>query len=206
MIVASLALALLPQLTVADFFPLRPGMAWTYEITGDRPSIYQQKVGPAVEVSGKMIPPVLILSATGKTIQTTFYERTDVAVFVLGHDPKNLFLKPQPVFQFDPKGAKWEFEGPSPYEDDKESGMKMVGQSKLVGQRSYLGENRDCLEVKTETKIGLTASTATTFKQTAIYAKGLGMVEMDESAQQGRNTTRRKVKIIKFEPGEATLQ
>jgi hypothetical protein len=206
MIVASIALALIAQTPVADFFPLQPGMSWTYEITGDRPSVDRQKVGAPIEAAGKMIPPVLILAETGKTLQTTFYERTDTGVFVLGHDAKNLFLKPQPVFQFDPKGANWEFEGPSPYEDDKESGMKMVGQSKLIGQRSYLGEQRDCLEVKTETKIGLTVSTATTFKQTAIYAKGLGMVEMDESAQQGRRTTRRKVKIIKFEPGEATRQ
>ena len=55
------------------------------------------------------------------------------------------------------------------------------------------------MEVKTDAKIGLTGSTATTFKTTTIYAKGLGMVEMDETAQIGKTTNKRKVTLTKFE-------
>lgn len=195
-LIASSAIAV--QGTASDFFPMEPGMKWTYESSGSASGSYSQEIGASTDVDGKTVTLVQI-KVKGKTVQSTFYETTSNGLYVLGHDAKKLFEKPQPVFIVASKGATWEHTGPSPYEDDESGGLKLTGHSKSIGSRLYLGEKRDCLEVKTEAKIGLTGSTATTFKTTTIYAKGLGMVEMDESAQIGKTTNKRKVILTKFE-------
>jgi hypothetical protein len=196
------AVCSLGQVSATEFFPMEAGMKWTYENTGDGGGLYSQEVGEPVDVGGKLASPLLI-KVGSKIIQTTFYDVTSSGVYVLGSDPKKFSVKPQPVFQIDARGSKWEYVGPSPYEDDKESGMTMKGQSKLVGLRPALGEKRECLEVKVETKIGLSQATATLFKQTFLYAKGIGLVEMDQTAQSGKRTVVTKVKLLKFEGGKA---
>ena len=136
-------------------------------------------------------------------MQTTFYDLQGSGVYVIGHDPKVLFEKPQHVFQLEGKGSKWEYEGPSPYDDDKSARMRVKGQSKLVGQRTVLGEKRECLEVDTETRIGLSESTATLFKRSGLYAKGVGLVQMEENVSVGRRSQKRKVQLTKFESAKA---
>lgn len=195
-LIATSAIAV--QGTASDFFPMEPGMKWTYESSGSASGSYSQEIGASTDVDGKMVTLVQI-KVKSKTVQSTFYETTLNGLYVLGHDAKKLFEKPQPVFILAAKGANWEYSGPSPYEDDDSGGMKLTGQSKAIGSRLYLGEKRDCMEVRTEAKIGLTGSTATTFKTTTIYAKGIGMVEMDETAQNGKTTNKRKVMLTKFE-------
>lgn len=191
------------QNSAADYFPMEPGMKWTYETTGG--GAYAQEISASTDVDGKLVTLVQI-KIKGKVVQSTFYQTSSTGLYVLGHDVNKLFDKPQPVFLLSAKGASWEHSGPSPYEDDVESGIKLTGRSKLIGIKTYLGEKRECLEVKTEAKIGLTESTATTFKTTAIYAKGVGMVEMDETAQRGKTTNKRKVTLVKFERAQVDDQ
>jgi len=202
MFLALVAVAVQNPLTAGDFFPMQPGTVWTYESSGDQSGIYDQAIGQAANIGGKTIHPVLTVN-NGKILMKTFYEATPSGLYILGQDPEKPFAKPQPVFQFDPKGAKWEFEGASPYESDTQAGMRMTGSSKLVGERDVLGEKRLCLEVKSDTKIGLTSESATTFKQTMVFAKDVGMVSLEQSAQLGRRTTKFKVKLIKFEKAGA---
>ena len=205
LIVATLA-ALLSvgqvQTPASEFFPLEQGMKWQYEYTGDNAGTYSQEVGEPVDLNGKLTAPLLIKTGS-KVSQTTYYDVGSAGVYVLGHDPEKLFEKPLPVFQINEKGAKWEFSGPSPYEGDTAAGMAITGQSKLVGLRPVLGDKKLCLEVKSETKIGLTKSTATTFEQTLVYAKGVGLVEFEETIRSGKKTIKRKVKLIKFEGAKA---
>jgi hypothetical protein len=174
--------------SAADYFPMPAKARWDYETTGDGAGLYSQVV---------MHTPIEILIG-GKTVASTFYQVTPGGVYVLGTNPKSFYERPQPVFIFDEKGTKWDFDGPSPYEADKQARMFMKGQSKSIGQRSVAGEKRDCIEVRTETKIGLSEKTATVFTQISIYAKGIGLAEMDETIQFGRTTNKRKVKLIKF--------
>jgi len=190
------------QVGAKDFFPLEPGMSWSYEVTGDAGGAYIQEVGSPMDVGGTMRTP-LVIKIGGKVVQTAFYDIAPSAIYVLGHDPKAFFEHPQPVFQLEGKGSKWEFEGPSPYEDDKVARMRVKGQSKLVGSKTVLGEKRECLEVDTETKIGLSESTATVFKRQATYAAGVGLVEMTENVQLGKRSQKRKVKLVKFESKKA---
>lgn len=197
--------ALLPQSTAADFFPMDPGMKWTYESTGNSAGGYTQEVSASTDIDGKVVTLVQI-RVKGKVVQSTFYQTSTNGLYVLGHDANKLFDKPQPVYVVAAKGATWEHTGPSPYEDDVESGIKLTGRSKLIGEKTYLGLKRECLEVKTEARIGLTSSTATTFKTTAIYAKGIGMVEMEETAQLGKTTNKRKVTLLKFESAQVDDQ
>ncbi|HJP84157.1 MAG TPA: hypothetical protein VJ835_11715 [Fimbriimonadaceae bacterium] len=187
--------------SAAEFFPMKPGMVWEYETTGDGAGTYTQQIGAAVDAGGTMRAPMVIKIA-GKEIQSTFYELTPTGVFVIGHEPKKLFAKPQPVFQTGEKGAKWDFIGPSPYEDDKEARLVIKGESKWAGQRNVLGQKRDCLVVKTENRIGLSESTATLFKNEAVYAKDVGLVEMDETVQFGKTQHKRHVRLVKFDPGQ----
>lgn len=196
-----LASIVIPQATAAELFPLVPGSKWSYEITGSGSGKYDQEVGFPVEIDGKSLAPILVKVGT-KITQTTFYDVAPSGVYILGHDAKKLWEKPLPVFQIGEKGAQWAFDGPSPYENDTAARMALTGQSKWIGERAYLGEKRRCLEVKTETKIGISASTATRFVQKTVYAVGIGMVEMDEEVTLGKTTNKRKVKIVKFERPE----
>ena len=181
---------------------MEPGMKWSYESTGSSSGDYVQVVSASTDIDGKVVTLVQI-RVKGKVVQTTFYQTSSTGLYVLGHDASKLFEKPQPVYLIGAKGATWEHTGQSPYEDDSESGIKLTGRSRLIGEKTYLGLKRECLEVKTEARIGLTASSATTFKTTAIYAKGIGMVEMEESVQHGKTSNKRKVTLLKFETAQA---
>jgi hypothetical protein len=203
MILALVAAALQSPLSPADFFPMEAGMKWTYESSGDQTGVYEQSIGAPVAYAGRTLAPLLTLS-NGKVVAKTFYESTPTGLYILGQDPGKQFDKPQPVFQFDPKGVKWSFDGPSPYDDDKGSGMRMSGESRLIGEREFLGAKHLCLEMKTDTLIGPTSEVSTQFKQTMVFAKGVGMVAMEQSARFGRRNTKFKVKILKFEKTGAT--
>ena len=196
-----LAATVLQAPSAADFFPLIPGTKWTYEMTGSGSGSYTQEVGFPVDVEGKKLTPIFVKSGS-KITQTTFYDCASTNVSLLGYSAKKLFDRPQPVFQIAEKGAQWTFDGPSPYEGDDAGKMSLKGQSKVVGMRDVLGEKRLCLEVKTEAKIGITDDTSTRFVQVAIYAKDVGLAEMDETVTLGKRTNRRKVKLISMEkPG-----
>lgn len=201
-LIAIAVLATPNQSAAKDFFPMEPGMKWSYEVTGDGGGTYSQEIGTPIDVGGTLRNPLLI-KVSGRLVQTTFYDIQGSGVYVIGHDPKVLFEKPQPVFQLEGKGSKWEYEGPSPYDDDKSARMRVKGQSKLVGQRTVLGEKRECLEVDTETRIGLSESTATLFKRSGLYAKGVGLVQMEENVSVGRRSQKRKVQLTKFESAKA---
>lgn len=205
MLLALVAAAIQTAPTASDFFPMEAGMKWTYESSGDQSGMYEQAIGAPMAYAGKSLPPLLTISK-GKVVAKTFYEATPSGLYILGQDPGTPFERPQPVYQFDPKGAKWTFDGPSPYEDDKGSGLRMTGESRLIGEREYLGAKYLCLEVKTDTRIGPTTQVSTQFKQTMTFAKGVGMVAMEQSAQFGKRTTKFKVKIVKFEKTGAMPQ
>ncbi len=199
------ASALTTQNPATDYFPLQPGMRWTYECSGSVVGSYNQEIGASTDIDGKQVTLVHI-KERGKTTQTTFYEASENGVYILGHDAKKLFEKPQPVFILSQKGAEWTHNAPSPYDDDPSAGINLKGRSKFIGTKTYLGTKRECIEVKTEAKIGLTGTTATTFNTTTIYAKGIGMVEMQETAKIGKTSTQRKIVISKFELPQADGQ
>ena len=90
------------QSNASEFFPMEPGMKWTYESSGSSTGSYSQEIGASTDVDGKMVTLVQI-KVKGKTVQSTFYETTSNGLYVLGHDAKKLFEKPQPVFILDPK-------------------------------------------------------------------------------------------------------
>lgn len=202
MLVTAIALCVLaPPAAASEYFPLEPGTKWSYESSGDIAGAYDQEVGTAVEVGGESRAPIIVIER-GKIAGQTFYQVTDSAVLVLGNDPKKLLKKPQPVFQIGLKEVKWDFVGDSPYEDDKGATIHIIGQSKPVGMRTVLGTKRECLEVKTENRIGMSDATATVYKQVSTYAKGVGLVEMQETIQFGKKLGKRTIKLTKFEaPG-----
>lgn len=207
MILAAIATAFLaPLATAADFFPLTPGTTWTYQISGDFSGSVLQKALEPTEIEGQSEPlPALSVSSQGKVVSTVFYQAKSQGVYVLGTDPSKLYATPQPVFEFGDKGTKWTFNGPSPYENDKASTLRMTGQSKAIGMRDVLGVKRECIEVKTETKIGHSDEASTTVKRTSIYAKGVGLVETQETSQFGKRQTKLTTKLAKFEPAEGSI-
>ncbi|MBZ0212663.1 MAG: hypothetical protein K8H99_02580, partial [Nitrospirae bacterium] len=44
--------------------------------------------------------------------------------------------------------------------------------------------------------------TATTVKQRAVYARGIGLVEMTNEGRIGRNVHKRTLTLVRFEPGQ----
>jgi len=202
MLLAAVAICLAaPAFDAADYFPLVPGMKWSYEAKGDVFGAFEIQVTEPVDIAGVATPHVLVMEQ-GKVSQQTFYNVDAASVSVVGSDPKKPLKDPYPIFRIGEKPTEWEYVGPSPYDDDTSASMHLTGSARKIGARDVLGVRRDCIEVKSEAKIGLSVQTATIFKNTSIYAKGVGLVEAQDSAQSGKKTIKKTVKLVKFEvPG-----
>lgn len=203
MLLSAVAICLIaPGVSAADYFPLKTGMKWSYEVSGDAVGAYEVQVTTPADINGTSTPQVLVMTQ-GKVTQHVFYGVDSSTVSVIGTDPKKPFSKPQPVFQIGDKPTKWDFTGDSPYEDDKGAMILISGSAKTIGTRDVLGTRRDCIEVKTETRIGYNQAASTLFKQTSVYAKGVGLIQVQEVSQSGRQTIKKNTKLTKFETAEA---
>ncbi|MBX3118035.1 MAG: hypothetical protein KF784_03150 [Fimbriimonadaceae bacterium] len=197
LLAASLTFA---QAAVADYFPTQPGTKWTYETTLDSmklKAISVDEVLPHIEIDGKLAIPFTTSDNAGP-LEKRFYRIEGDTVYIVAYNQKEPLVTPHPILKVDTKKVQWEFSGGTIYRGDLIP-LTMKGQSTPKGKRKILDEQRECIELVLEAEMEVIPGRFQRVKQTMIYAKGLGLVEMETQDTVDRNTIKSKMKLIKFE-------
>lgn len=203
------ALSLMTSVVVApdlsEFFPLNPGDMYTYAESGHGlKDTFVDTVGSPVDMGGALAYPITTKSGTAPA-EPTFYRVTADQVLVVGFKVDEPLKKPYPIIEFQGRGKKWSYIGETAMMG-AEAALKLEGSSKLIGQKDVLGEKREVLEVVLDaTVIDEEASAAVKnvvgvkTKQTARYARGIGLYEMKEEATLGKQKSTRVRTLTKYE-------
>ena len=198
MITLLLAATILPS-TVGDYFPLVPGTKWTYEEkVGRMASVQQDEVLAPVEIGDHLTYPIAS-SLNGAVFDTLYYRVDANTVWLVAHEPKQPLALPIPVLKAGDSRLKWEHIGPTSLADEP-APMTMKCESSPKGMRDVLGKRLEVIELRIDATVG-GAGTAIRNTQTAIYAKGVGLVEMRGEGRVGKTTTKFERRLVKFELG-----
>ena len=189
-----------PSLGAGDYFPLIPGTKWTYReesafMLGD----YIDEVKESVEIGGQKCFAVET-SLEKKLLETVYYSEVGDTIFIVAYDPKKPLEAPRPLFKAGTSKTKWEYTGFTPFMGQPIP-IRVKGESIPKGIRKVLDREAECIEVRLEAQLGTDKEKFMISKQTAIYAKGIGLVEMQEKATVARNTEERKLRLVEFTPG-----
>jgi hypothetical protein len=190
-----------PAESAGDFFPLVPGTKWTYVEEGRfLQSRFQDEVMPPVDIEGGPAFPV-VTKQDNTVIETVYYRATPSAILIVAYDPKNPLPEPRPVFKFGQGRQKWEFSGATPFMGGPVP-LKMKGESAVVGRRKALDRDAECIEVKLEAELEAAQGAIIRSRQTALYAKGIGLVQMHEKTTIAKQNQERKMRLIEYIPGQ----
>ena len=80
--------------------------------------------------------------------------------------------------------------------------MTMKAESELKGKRKILGIEREVLEARYNVSVEVGNGIFLTRKQTALYAKGVGLCELIEESTINKRTTKIKTVLTKYIPPE----
>ena len=189
-----------PATGAGDYFPLVTGTKWTYrEDSAFNPGDYVDEVKEPVEIGGQKCFPVET-SLNKKLLETVYYSEAADTIFIVAYDPKKPLEAPRPLFKAGASKTKWEYTGLTPFMGQPIP-IRVKGESTPRGIRKVLDREAECLEVRLEAQLGTDKEKFLVSKQTAIYAKGIGLVEMQEKATVARNTEERKLRLVEFTPG-----
>lgn len=196
MVITALALLSIASST-QDFFPCIPGAKYTYEESGAVKTTSLDTILPDRDFGGRKCT-VILTERSDSPKLTTFYTFADGTLYFVGQEPGGAFPEPFPVAKI-PTGKEkvtWSFSGKLDSTKNAES-LRIEGEAKLVGIRKVLGKSVEVLEVKTQSLVGDTLPMLTV--QTSLYARGIGLVELNSSSQVGRKATRSKVVLKGFQ-------
>lgn len=194
-----LAAALLGS-SAADFFPLDVGTKWHYEETvANIATVHTDEVLSPVKIGELMATPIAS-SVNGHVYDTLYYRVEGDTVFLVAYDPKKPLSLPLPILKVADGRVKWDYVGETELADEP-ANLSMKCESAPKGERDVLGTRRETIELKVEAQVGGSAATGIKNRQTALYAKGVGMIEMRGEGKVGNTTTKFERKLIKFEVG-----
>jgi hypothetical protein len=196
-----LAPALSFALLVTDYFPMKPGTTWEYNVVVDASAIrakQEVRVLEPVEVSGSKAFPFQVY-LDGKSDSTSYYRLAEGFVKLVAVNSTNALPSPIPILPAEPRaGNKWTFEGQTiVFGSAAPSTMKF----KVIGivKTDVLGKQVDAVKVECESKVG-NDKVALPIKTTEYYAPGMGLVyrrqEFTTKAGGGATTT-----LVRFEEG-----
>lgn len=197
MVTTLAAIALLAQQVslASDFYPLRPGDEFTYLEESMRvQTTFVDRVGEPIDLKGRQGYPITTYLA-GQPVGTGYFAVQGDTVLNLALDKDKPLETPYPILVVGDKGAKWEHTGAVPVAEYVAM-VTMKGESKRGKPRQLFGETRQTLEVSFSMDTGDRISS----RQKAVYASGLGLVEMEETTQLGRQRMKRTRKLIAFKP------
>jgi hypothetical protein len=185
---------------VEDYFPLQPGATWSYVEEGPAQSLsYVDTVLEATEVGGEPAIPVESRVA-GKLDQTRYYRVIGDTVYLVAYDPKKPLKAPQPVLKAADRKVTWDFKGLVPFfKDDVPLEFKASAAPK--GRKKVLGEERECLELVLDAKMLGGPEMVIEIRQQALYAKGVGLVEMKQRQTIKGKATESTIRLTSFEIG-----
>lgn len=201
----ALGLALQKPAPAADFFPLRKGEEFTYQEEGRVGALtVVDVVGEEIEIDGKPATPIFT-SVQGSNPEAAYYRIEGDSVYVVGFSLAQPLQTPYTIVKL-PSGrsSTWSFSGETQFINDPVD-LWMKGSSRMVGTRDVLGTKREILEVTLEATVGSQKDGIRT-KQIALYARGLGLVEMKEIGEIGKQKSERVRKLVKHRTGVEMVQ
>ena len=200
MITLLLAAALLGP-SAAEFFPLEVGTKWHYEErVARRATLHRDEVLAPVMVGEKMATPIAS-SLQGHVYDTLYYRVEGDTVYLVAYDPKKPLSMPIPILKVGNARMKWDYSGETELANEPAL-LTMKCESAPKGVRAVLAIDREIMELKVDATVGGSAVTGIQNRQTALYAKGVGLVEIHGEGKVGTTTTKFERKLIKFEPGK----
>lgn len=207
MLLALAAAAIGP--TPAEFFPLIKGTRLTYEENSVQRTITVDEVQAPKTISGIIVTPV-ITTVDGRTINTTYYRVDSTRIEIVATEPPpkpgqkpadspTPLPMPLPVLELGSgASSKWSFYGPASADQQAEP-LRMDGEARLKGERNVLGKTVPILEVRTNATVG-GGRAQERVEQTAIYGKGIGLVELVSKTQVSRRSVTSTLRLVKIEP------
>jgi hypothetical protein len=196
---------------VSDFFPLHPGDVYTFHESGaGLQDDFVDTVGEPMDIAGAQAFPISTKTDQESGSETTYYRIFENKVIIVAFDPKAPLKEPYSIIQLNDRGQKWNYIGATTLMG-VEAALKMEGRSKMIGQREVLGSKVDVLEVvldatvvDTQASEHMNQPVGLKTKQTALYARGIGLYEMKEEAQLGKQKSTRIRTLTKYKKaGEA---
>ena len=176
-----------------EFFPLVKGNRWVYQDTMNE---YTDEVGVPVTIGGQPATPVTTI-LSGKPLDTVFYRVEKDSISIVAYKANEPLPAPIPVFQLGEKNwtfsgvTKW-LGGPAP--------ISIKGSSSLGGRQKVLGKEVEVLVVRLNAKIGGENGASINVNQVATYARGIGLVKMEQENVVNKQKQKSKVELLRFEP------
>lgn len=186
--------------SAADYFPLVPGTKWHYEErVGRGVTIHLDEVLEPVEVGGHMATPIAS-SLNGHVYDTVYYRIVDDTVMLVAYDAKKPLELPVPILKVGDGRVKWEHVGETELANEP-AALSMKCESAPKGEREVLGRRVPVVELKVDASVGGSDMTGIRNRQTAIYGKGIGLIEIKGEGTVGPRTTKFERKLVKMERG-----
>lgn len=198
LVFAAIALGWAGQVSASEYFPLEPGVRWHYvERSEGRNTTFVDEVKPPVKIAERTCVPIETRTE-GKPYETRYYNVQGDTVLLVAYDPSSPLDPPIPILKLASHKTDWTYAGFTimltgsvPLE------FKATGTPK--GKRKILDVERECYEVVMDAKIDGGRGLSVRSVQIALYARGVGLVEMKQQTTVGTKTTESTTKLIKFE-------
>ena len=202
MILTVIAAAAFLSSSVQDYYPMEAGTRWTFE-DGNGLQLVEE-IGEAVDIGkGQMAIPK-VRKVSGRSGSAELYRVDGDTLRLVGflekaspQDTVTLLKEPQPILRVADGKAEWQYVGEIP------TGLGPVlvqvrGDSKKGPKRRVLDREVETLLVHVSSRIGNDRSRVEV-KSDAVYAKGIGLVEMNEVTKAEGQTVKKMLKLVKFE-------
>ncbi|RMG25451.1 MAG: hypothetical protein D6724_04100 [Armatimonadetes bacterium] len=196
---ACLAAAQTPS---AEYFPLRPGLKWEYDVVADPGLLAVRQTlvcGEPVTIRGaEAIPMQSILD--GKVAQTSYYAKQNGFYTIVALEETTPLGRPIPVLPIEPKrGASWEYDGGVPVLTEL-TPFRFKARVEGFEELDVLGQKRSCVKVRFDATTGREVAVMQTVS-TEWYAPGIGLVKKVQEVK-GKNGTKVTMELVSFEGGK----
>lgn len=195
----SFSLVLVQSPLAEDYFPLKPGTKWEYsEDNKFSKKSYVDTVLEPVEIASQLAYPIQT-TENGQPLEKVYYRASGDTVFIVAYDKEKPLPSPRPLFKVGTGKSNWEYRGTTPFYEDLVP-LEVKGSASAKGRRTAIGLTVDCIEVKFEAQLMAAPGMVLKSNQTAIYGKGIGLLEMTEKTTVDRKSEERKLKLVSFTP------
>lgn len=224
MLATVLAATLLIQtpLDVSDYFPFREGTVRLYEeemtargkkynikiieTVGKEVTIkrFEKYIDPDDKENPEKYRPIeekafeVLTSLDGDNPVPTYYQVRDNRVFIAGVEEGKLLPRVYPIFAVGDDPENWIFSGeisvmgaPAP--------TIIEGTTRSRKDYKFDGKEYPAVETVLSYRINFGTGLEAVSEQKSVYAKGIGLVEYEETGKMGSNSTHRKRKLVKLQ-------
>lgn len=198
-----------------DYFPLHKGTSWSYTDTAERLTLQvEDRAEGEFEVKkeefeetkeedkrpGVMMPTIGTYDTRSGFMGRTFYIVSDKDIRVGALSRSEPIVEPYPIMVL-PLGdtEKFGYDGLVPMSGTTER-LVLDGTAKRLASVKVLGNEYPGIEITMDMKIGQ-GDLLLRVTQVAVYAKGIGLVSMQETVRTERDVTRRSRTLTAFKAG-----